>query len=865
MLALVVLAMGTGRAVAQGTATYKVTFTATWSAATHPQNFPTNPHFSGLIGGTHNDNVTFWEPGQLASQGIKNMAELGTKAALRSEVNLAITDGHANRIIDGGGIGNSPGVRTIEVKMDPYWPLLTMTSMLAPSPDWFVGTNGLALLQDGYWIDTLVVDAYVYDAGTDSGTNYTSPNNATNPPENIARIEAEPFVVDGNLKPVGTFRFDLMRVEIPSHGYYSTDGIQILDETGAPAVIKGMGLGGWFVPEGYMFHIHTEGRPDGPTAIREQIVELIGEANTEEFYRLFRQHFVAEKDIAAIKDWGFDHIRLPFHYRNYYDPDTDSFREDEFDFLDTFLGWCRTHGLRVILDMHAAPGAQSEGGIADSDGEARLWTEKEIYWPQTIKIWREIARRYAADPLIIGYDFINEPVTPDSDPRVEASDLRTLYEEIIKAVRPISPNHLFFIEGNYWATTFGDLEPHLGDGTVYSFHKYWNGTGQNSIQYLLDLRARQNIPLWLGETGENSNPWFHEVTKLMDAHEIGINWWTHKKIQTTTSPLSAPMAPGYEAVINYWRGQGPKPTFDYATQALFAMARHLDLDSCRVNQGLLNSWFDPDFSTTPVPIKQHTIPGVIAAADYDIGNQGLTYNDTDYQATSGSPGGGNSGRHYRNDGVDIEVNRDTTGIGYSVGFTERLEWLTYTVNVAADDDYDIQIRVASENPESAFMLMMNNQTIGPSEILVGNTGHWEAWSTRTVRAVPLTAGTHELKVLFVQRGVNINTLHFSVHDPTNVAEDGPLPAVPVLEAVYPNPMEGVLNVDLSVAGPSKVTAVLYDLLGRRVHTFAEPAGSGRHELALRPNVAPGVYMLRLSVEPRVGRTHHFNRSVVVIR
>ncbi len=866
LFAIVTVVAGAESAVAQGTATYRVTFNATWSAQTHPQDFPPNPHFSGLIGGSHNTNVTFWEPGQLASQGIKNMAELGQKAALRAEVNQAITDGHANLVIDGGGIGSPPGVRTIEIRMDPFWPLVTITSMIAPSPDWFVGTRGLSLIQDGYWVDTLEVDALVYDAGTDSGVTFTSPNSPTSPPENIARIETGPFLVAGAVKPVGTFKFELVSVDIPSAGYYSTSGTDILDEGGSPIAIKGIGLGGWFVPEGYMFHIATPGRPDGPTAIRDQIVDLIGEGNAIEFYRLFRENFVAEKDIEAIKQWGFDHIRLPFHYRDYYDPDTDSFNEDGFDFLDTFLGWCRTHEVRVILDMHAAPGAQSDGGIADSDGEARLWTEKETYWPQAIKIWREIARRYAADPLIIGYDFINEPVTPDSDPRVESRDLRRLYEEIITAVRPIDPNHLFFIEGNYFATTFGDLEPHLGEKTVYAFHKYWNGIGQNSIQYLLDLRARQNTPLWLGETGENSNPWFHAVTRLMDANQIGINWWTHKKIETTTSPLSAPFVPGYEDVIKYWRGEAPKPTLEFARDALFAMARGLDLDSCRVNRGLLESLVNPDFSTARIPIKSHAVPGMIAAADYDIGNEGVTYHDVDVMATSGSPGGGNSGAKYRNDGVDIEIATDTSGIGYNVGWTQRLEWLTYTVDVAEDGDFDIDIRVASASDGGALRLLWDDQSLHTGDIDVGNTGGWQSWQTRTVSNVALTSGRHILKVLITQNDVNLNTLHFRKTGPTNVEGGNEVPIAPELQSVYPNPFSGVVNIDFVSTGQAQVTAALYDVLGRRVFVgLPEVVSVGANTLKIQPNVVPGVYMLRLTVDGRGESTHQFTRSVVVMR
>ena len=866
---IALLVFGVGEVVAQGTATYRLTFNATWSAQTHPANFPSNPHFSGLIGGVHNSSVTFWEPGQTASLGIKNMSELGAKAALRGEVNAAISAGTALNVIDGGGIGNSPGSRTVTITVEPLWPLVTVTSMLAPSPDWFVGTRGLSLLEDGYWVDTLEVELFVYDAGTDSGTDYTSSNSPTNPPENIARIQTAPFLVNGVVTPVGTFRFELQSVDISGAEYYDTDGIKILNEDNDPEVIKGVGLGGWLVPEGYMFDISTLGRPDGPTAIREQIVELIGESNAKEFYRLFRENFVAERDIEAIKSWGFDHIRLPFHYRDLYDPDKDSFIEDGFDLFDKFIEWCRTHDLRVILDMHAAPGAQSDGGIADSDGEARLWTEKETYWPQTIKIWREIARRYAQEPLIIGYDFINEPVTPDSDPRVESKDLRTLYERIIAAVRPIDPNHLFFIEGNYFATTFGDLEPHLGEKTVYTFHKYWNGTGQNSIQYLLDLRDRQNIPLWLGETGENSNPWFFAVTQLASDHDIGVNWWTHKKLETTTSPLSAPYAPGYDRVVAYWRGEGSKPTLEFARDALYAMAKNLHLDSARVNQGLLESLFNDDFGTARIPLKEHKLPGTVAAADYDIGTQGVTYNDMDVWATSGSPGGGNSGTKYRNDGVDIQSTTDTEGIGYNVGWTERFEWITYTVEAERDlgHAYEIHIRVASAVDGSSLRLLLNDKPLHDGDIMVGNTGGWQVWQPRIIDPPkePLTQGTHILKVMFTGDGVNLNTITFKEKGSLD-NELTEIPEVPELQSIFPNPVSNHLNLEFVASAPGKVSLVLYDLLGRSVFSGPlEKVVPGKNSYKAELNVAPGVYMVRLEIDEGEGQVHQFNRSIVVLR
>ena len=201
--------------MAQGTATYDLTFTATWSSSTHPTDFPStsNPHFSGMIGGTHNSAVSFWDVGATASDGIKLMAELGSKGTLRSEINQAVSASNADAILDGPQLSSSPGSQTITFDIRPPWSLVTVTSMVAPSPDWFVGVSGLDLLDsNGDWIDSLEVDLFVYDAGTDSGPTYTSPNQPTDPREAISRIADAPFLVDGSVKPVGTFRFDLKNV-----------------------------------------------------------------------------------------------------------------------------------------------------------------------------------------------------------------------------------------------------------------------------------------------------------------------------------------------------------------------------------------------------------------------------------------------------------------------------------------------------------------------------------------------------------------------------------------------------------------------------------------------------------------------------
>lgn len=197
----------TGHSVS--TATYRVTFESSWSADTHPQDFPSNPHFSGLIGATHNATVSFWEPGVLASAGIESMAETGSKLLLTSEVNSAIFAGNAELVLSGGGIGLSPGSVALEFDVSEQFPLVTLVSMLAPSPDWFVGASSLDLFDGGVWIQRVEIPLLVYDAGTDSGPSYTSPNADTDPAELISELTSAPFDLD---QQVGTFVFDLLQV-----------------------------------------------------------------------------------------------------------------------------------------------------------------------------------------------------------------------------------------------------------------------------------------------------------------------------------------------------------------------------------------------------------------------------------------------------------------------------------------------------------------------------------------------------------------------------------------------------------------------------------------------------------------------------
>lgn len=196
------LGLAAAQTSASAQTTYRVTFESTWSAATHPAGFPANAHYSALVGTSHSAAVAFWASGGLASAGIEAMAERGQNGLLVQEFADAMAAARGGVV--GPGLPVSPGTVTTEVTVSDAHPLVTLVTMLAPSPDWFVGVHGLDLRQSGAWPATATVALAVYDAGTDSGAAYDSPDLDTQPREPISLLASAPFVAGA---PVGTFTF----------------------------------------------------------------------------------------------------------------------------------------------------------------------------------------------------------------------------------------------------------------------------------------------------------------------------------------------------------------------------------------------------------------------------------------------------------------------------------------------------------------------------------------------------------------------------------------------------------------------------------------------------------------------------------
>ncbi|MCG2717067.1 MAG: cellulase family glycosylhydrolase [Candidatus Marinimicrobia bacterium] len=629
-------------------------------------------------------------------------------------------------------------------------------------------------------------------------------------------------------------------------GFFKTRGMEILDLDENPIILQGYGLGGWLVPEGYMLHIPGYG---SPTSIRNRILELIGEEATYQFFDLYRKNYVAEKDIELIADWGFNSIRLPFHYQFFSPIDSPGvFIDDGFEIIDTLLVWCKKNNLYLILDMHCAPGGQNSGNISDSDGEAKLWTIPSNQ-DRTIEIWKRIAERYVSEEWIIGYDLLNEPVLPSE---YNGADLRDLYIRLTDAIREVDPNHIIFIEGNWYATDFSGLTPRFDSNMVYAFHKYWNETDLASIQSYRNMRTQSITPLWLGETGENSNPWFYETVKLMDQQNIGWNWWAHKKFNTITSPLSAFIPSGYQQIIDYWKGNAAKPSAEFARAALVEMASNLELDKCEFHSDVIAALMDPDFGTSSKPFKIHIVPGSLMTVDYDFGTNGVAYNDVDYKKIrrdEDQPW--NRGYAYRNDGVDIEKSATSVTGEYNIGWIEDSEWVNYTVEIVYTGKYNIDIRVASTSNNGRLQLILDNQVVVNS-IEIPNTGGWYNWQTITVEDINLPKGTHTLRVNFIKGGFNLQRMIFTAVDNSLIEK---ITTYLYIGKNYPNPFNDQTIIPIVLTKPSLVKLNIFDLQGKLIRNlYNGEMIRGLNELFwdgtdnANVRVSAGVYYYRITVD-----------------
>src|SRR6266705_944011 len=186
---------------------YTVIIKSTWTKATHPFEYPSGAHFSGMIGASHNAKYSIFAIGRRPTPGLERLSEEGKHSPLDTEIRTAIDQGNALMLFESGGLKNWKDSMVATVRVDRAHPLVSVVNMIAPSPDWFTGASGVTLAENGAWITRRTVTLYAYDSGGDDGTTYKAPDKDTNPKKPTTRAANRHFVINGRVKPVATVTF----------------------------------------------------------------------------------------------------------------------------------------------------------------------------------------------------------------------------------------------------------------------------------------------------------------------------------------------------------------------------------------------------------------------------------------------------------------------------------------------------------------------------------------------------------------------------------------------------------------------------------------------------------------------------------
>ena len=320
---------------------------------------------------------------------------------------------------------------------------------------------------------------------------------------------------------------------VSSSDFIRIDGQDLVAPDGSKFFIKGTNLGNWLNPEGYMFGFQ---KTNSARLIDQMFCEMVGPDFTAEFWKMFKDNYVTEKDIEFIASTGANTIRIPFHYKLFTDEDYMGLTsaQDGFKRLDDAIGWCRKYGLYVILDMHDAPGGQTGDNIDDSYGYPWL-LESEASQKLFCDIWKKIAQYYKDEPVILAYDLINEPVAPYFDNVEDLNDLlEPLHKRVTAAIREVDTNHIIMLGAPQWNGNFKPFKDWTyDDKLMWTCHRYGGDPIRPAIMNFIEFRDSTNLPMYMGEIGHNTDEWQETFCRTMQEANIGYTFWPYKKIRNS--------------------------------------------------------------------------------------------------------------------------------------------------------------------------------------------------------------------------------------------------------------------------------------------------------------------------------------------
>lgn len=250
--------------------------------------------------------------------------------------------------------------------------------------------------------------------------------------------------------------------------FLKADGPFIVDENGQPVVLRGCNLGNWFLLEMWMLDNHD-------LRDQHQFISILktrfGNQTASRLMDLYRENWIAERDFEIIRRFGFNVVRVPFHYSLLENDDRPmSLRSDAFQWLDRAVQLASNAGMYVILDLHGAAGGQSDDHTTGKAGQNRLWKD-ESFQRRFIWLWREISAHFKDQPVVAAYDLLNEPYGVKTE--AEHRRLVAVMDAAIRAIRAQGDQHLIFVPGTHSGFAFyGAPTKRLWTNVGFTEHYY---------------------------------------------------------------------------------------------------------------------------------------------------------------------------------------------------------------------------------------------------------------------------------------------------------------------------------------------------------------------------------------------------------
>ncbi|MFH0881285.1 MAG: cellulase family glycosylhydrolase [Lentisphaerota bacterium] len=315
--------------------------------------------------------------------------------------------------------------------------------------------------------------------------------------------------------------------------FLHTEGMKIVNAQGEPVQLRGCNAGGWLLIEPWMIGLSEELPLKSEKDLWDLFTQRFGAEATRGLIKTYRDHFFTEDDVRRIAESGMNCIRLPIWWRAVSEPPYDGGME----YIDRFVDWCERYGVYAILDLHGAPGTQSDKAIIMGEpADSGLW-KKKANKEQAVAWWRELALRYKDRPAVAGYDLLNEAFTAPFD------DMISLYDEMYRAIRKTGSQQLVIMEDGLIGYHRMPKPADKGwENVAYSFH-YYPQSGEESFMAAGRIMPRfsrtalsYGVPTYVGEFNtflydRGGAETFRRYIEVFDYYGWPWTFWNWKKIE----------------------------------------------------------------------------------------------------------------------------------------------------------------------------------------------------------------------------------------------------------------------------------------------------------------------------------------------